>query len=103
MTKANNFVLLAALYTAQGLPYGFQAKTLPVILRLKGTSLHGISLSGILGLPWLLKLLWAPVVDSLFWPTVGRRRSYLLPTQALLGRHVEFTLVAANLNTSFPL
>lgn len=27
------------------------------------------------------KLLWSPIVDSVYWPAVGRRRSWILPLQ----------------------
>ncbi|MES1922276.1 hypothetical protein MHBO_003786, partial [Bonamia ostreae] len=31
--------------------------------------------------PYSLKLLWSPLVDSIFWKKIGRRRSWILPTQ----------------------
>ena len=76
--------LLWALYFVQGLPFGFQATAVPVLLREQGASLVVVGLSGMLALPWLLKPLWAPVVDRYHLAAVGRRKSWLLPTQALL-------------------
>lgn len=73
--------LLAALYLCQGLPYGFFVQALPVLLRRQGVSLEAIGLSSLLALPWALKFLWAPLVDRRFSPTLGRRRSWLLPLQ----------------------
>ena len=35
--------------------------------------------------PFSLKLLWAPLVDSLYVPALGQRRTWLLPVQALVG------------------
>ncbi len=31
------------------------------------------------------KLLWSPFVDSVYWPAVGRRRSWILPLQVGIG------------------
>ncbi len=80
MTKLG---FLAVLYLAQGLPYGFFTQALPVLLRKQGLSLPAIGLTSLLALPWALKFLWAPLVDGRWWPSVGRRRSWILPTQAL--------------------
>ena len=35
--------------------------------------------------PFSLKLLWAPIVDAVFWRKFGRRKSWLVPVQALAG------------------
>lgn len=73
--------LLSSLYLAQGLPYGFFTQALPAMLRQQGVSLEGIGLTSLLALPWGLKFLWAPAVDRLGWPRIGRRRSWILPLQ----------------------
>ena len=75
---------LFALYFVQGLPYGFQVGALPVYLRESGTSLIGIGLAGALSLPWVAKILWAPVVDRWYVRGLGRRRSWILPMQLAL-------------------
>ena len=56
--------LLWILYFLQGIPYGFQTKFLPVFLRSYSLSLTLISFTRLLSLPWLLKPLWAPLVDK---------------------------------------
>jgi MFS transporter, PAT family, beta-lactamase induction signal transducer AmpG len=76
--------LLSALYFVQGLPFGFQATALPVYLRTLGISVRTISLLGVLSLPWLLKLFWAPFVDRYGSPRIGRRKSWILPLQLAL-------------------
>jgi MFS family permease len=68
--------LLGTLYFAQGLPFGFQTKALPLFLTSAGASLTTVSLSYALSLAWGLKLLWAPLVDRF-----GRRKSWLVPLQ----------------------
>ncbi len=77
------FFLLTSLYFAQGLPFGFFTQFLPVMLRQQGVSLKAIGASYLLALPWSLKFLWAPVVDRYGSERVGRRRSWILPIQAL--------------------
>lgn len=32
-----------------------------------------------------LKLLWAPIVDSVYWKRMGRRKSWMVPCQYLIG------------------
>jgi len=76
MTRRHKILLLAALYVAQGLPYGFFTQALPVLLRDAGLSLKAISATSLLFLPWALKFLWAPVVDHR-----GTRRQWLLSLQ----------------------
>ncbi|HWN67913.1 MAG TPA: MFS transporter, partial [Haliangium sp.] len=78
------FAVLFVLYFVQGLPYGFQVGALPVYLREAGISLTGISLAGALSLPWMLKILWAPLVDRWHVRRLGRRRSWILPLQLAL-------------------
>lgn len=78
---ALRLTLLGALYVVQGLPFGFQATALPVLLRRQGTSLEAIGFAGALALPWVLKILWAPLVDTWFSRRIGRRKSWILPCQ----------------------
>lgn len=73
---------LTLLYFAQGLPFGFQATALPLLLRERGVSLQAIGLSGLLAVPWLAKALWAPWVDRYGHPGFGRRKSWIVPLQA---------------------
>jgi MFS transporter, PAT family, beta-lactamase induction signal transducer AmpG len=73
--------LLFSLYFCQGLPGGFLAVVLPVILRERGMSLTTIGLASFLSLPWVLKVLWAPLVDRYGSVSVGRRKSWILPAQ----------------------
>ena len=35
--------------------------------------------------PFSLKLLWAPIVDAIFFKSIGRRKSWLVPVQTLAG------------------
>jgi len=73
--------LLGSLYLSQGLPFGFFAQALPVLLRERGLSLPAIGLSSLLALPWALKFAWAPVVDHTGFAGFGRRKSWIVPLQ----------------------
>jgi MFS transporter, PAT family, beta-lactamase induction signal transducer AmpG len=68
-------------YFVQGLPFGFQARALPVYLRAEGVELHTISLASTLSVAWLLKPLWAPMVDTVYVRAWGRRKSWIVPMQ----------------------
>jgi PAT family beta-lactamase induction signal transducer AmpG len=73
--------LLFALYFCQGLPGGFLSRALPAILRMEGLSLTAVGFAGALSLPWMLKVLWAPLVDRFGHAGFGRRKSWLVPAQ----------------------
>lgn len=72
------------LYLSQGLPFGFQATALPALLRERGISLTAIGFAGALAAPWLLKPLWAPLVDRYWSGKIGRRRSWIIPLQTFM-------------------
>jgi len=72
--------VVAALYFAQGLPYGIFAELVPTFLRFQGVALDDISqIVARLGLAWTLKFLWAPLVDQL-----GSRKAWIVGAQLLL-------------------
>ena len=70
--------LLSFLYFLQGLPYGLQARFLPIYFRAHGMSLSNIGFIKVLFFPWMCKTLWAPLVDRhgnkktwLWWSMLG--------------------------------
>ncbi|KAL3867244.1 hypothetical protein ACJMK2_044460 [Sinanodonta woodiana] len=73
MIISPNVAFLAALYFLQGLPYGLQSHFLPLYFRTHGMALSSISLLKLLLTPWMLKALWAPLVDK-----YGTKRKWLL-------------------------
>jgi MFS family permease len=76
MSRSYKIILLIALYTAQGLPFGFFSLAPQVLMREAGYSLTQISLFSLVSLPWVLKFLWAPFLDH-----TGTRRAWLLGFQ----------------------
>lgn len=92
---------LVALYAAQGIPFGFTMLYVPLqIAERPDFSYAKATLFTLASFPWLLKLLWAPAADTWFWTRLGRRRSWILPAQALL---VLTSLAATGVNFDGPL
>ena len=56
-------VTVVALEIASGLPFGVVQDLAPLWLRVHGVDLATLGAMGLVGLPWTLKALWAPVVD----------------------------------------
>lgn len=83
MRTPGKLALLSTLYFSQGLPYGFFTQALPAFLREREISLAVIGATSLLTIPWAMKFLWAPLVDRFGSERLGRRRTWILPLQAL--------------------
>lgn len=80
----NSISLLMFLYFLQGIPIGLTG-SLPFILSSRKISYADQGTFSFALWPFSLKLLWAPIVDSIFWKRFGRRKSWLIPVQYLIG------------------
>src|SRR5256885_2804161 len=73
---------------SSGLPLALSGSTLLVWMRESGVDLVTIGLFAMVGTPYTLKFLWAPLVDALHVPfftrAFGRRRGWLVFSQLLL-------------------
>jgi PAT family beta-lactamase induction signal transducer AmpG len=71
---------------ASGLPFFLigTGKAFQAWMTSSGVDLATIGLFSMVGLPYSLKFLWAPVLDRYVPPILGRRRGWLLITQILL-------------------
>ncbi|SDH40730.1 MFS transporter [Roseospirillum parvum] len=76
--------VIGALYLAQGISFGLVVEALPALLRAGGVPLELIALVPMAMLPWMVKVVWAPLVDNRGGRRLGRRRGWILPTQGLL-------------------
>ena len=75
---------LVAFTSPQAVPLGFFITAMPVILRSEGLPIEHVGLFSAIAFPWLLKFLWAPVVDGHRWPFArGHYLSWILLLQAL--------------------
>ena len=79
---------------SSGLPLALSGTTLLVWMREVGVDLGTIGLFALVGTPYTLKFLWAPLTDALDVPflsrLLGRRRAWLVLTQALLIAAIVF-------------
>jgi PAT family beta-lactamase induction signal transducer AmpG len=82
------WVMVALGFTA-GMPLALTAMTLRQWLSESGTSLAAIGFTAGIGLPYSFKFLWAPALDQIRPPLLGRRRGWLLT--------IQLALVAASL------
>ncbi|XP_047991733.1 acetyl-coenzyme A transporter 1 [Leguminivora glycinivorella] len=79
-----NIAVLLFLYTLQGIPLGL-AGAVPMLLQNRGITYTQQAEFSFVNWPFSVKLLWAPIVDALFWPKFGRRKTWLVPVQYLIG------------------
>ncbi|XP_023936092.2 acetyl-coenzyme A transporter 1 [Bicyclus anynana] len=79
-----NISVLLFLYTLQGIPLGL-AGAIPMLLQNRGITYTQQAEFSFVNWPFSAKLLWAPVVDAMFWPKFGRRKTWLVPVQYMIG------------------
>lgn len=79
-----NIAVLLFLYTLQGIPLGL-AGAIPMLLQNRGITYTQQAEFSFVNWPFSVKLLWAPIVDAIFWPEFGRRKTWLVPVQYLIG------------------
>lgn len=66
---------------ASGLPLALTSGTLQAWLTIENVDLKTIGIFTLVGLPYTLKFLWAPVMDRIVPPWLGRRRGWMVLTQ----------------------
>jgi len=69
---------------ACGLPLLLTITVLQAWMKEQGVDLTVIGMISLVGLPYTLKFLWAPVLDRFTLPFLGRRRGWLLVAQVAL-------------------
>ena len=78
--------MLICIFTgfSSGLPLFVLYQLVPGWLRDQGVSLAEIGLFSLIGIPYVWKFLWSPLMDRYTLGGLGRRRSWMLATQLLL-------------------
>ena len=71
----------------QGIPLGLAA-AIPLILTNRHVSYKQQAEFSFAYWPFSIKLLWAPIVDSCYLPSFGRRKTWLVPVQV---REIEIS------------
>jgi len=90
-----NIAVLLFLYILQGIPLGIAA-AIPLILTNRNVSYKQQAEFSFAYWPFSVKLLWAPIVDSIYVKSFGRRKSWLVPVQYLIG--ATMYILAQNVN-----
>lgn len=95
MTEKSNPTLLQALGDkrmtailmlgfASGLPLNLTGSTLQAWLTDVGLDIKTIGIFSLVGVPYIFKVLWAPMLDRYLPPLLGRRRGWIVIFQILL-------------------
>lgn len=79
--RDKRLLLVLAQGFASGLPLALTASTLTFWLSKEGVSKSSIGLFALVGTAYSVKFLWAPFLDRLAAPMLGRRRFWLLVSQ----------------------
>lgn len=100
--SGSKYATLLSLYLAQSIPMSFFSTVMPVIMRLEAYSLTEIGLIQLIKLPWILKFLWAPMVDRTGSSVKGYKKwiigseifyAIVIFSIAFLSLKVDFTLI----------
>lgn len=75
---------LLLLGVSSGLPLFLTSKTLQAWMTVEGVNLAAIGLFSLVGVPYSLKFIWAPLLDRFTLPFLGRRRGWLILIQCAL-------------------
>ncbi len=97
--EANKYFTLLSLYLAQSIPMSFFSTVVPVIMRMENYSLESIGYLQLMKLPWIIKFLWAPMVDRSCNCTRHYRR-WILASEIFYAI-VIFSIGFLNLETNF--
>ncbi len=86
---------IAFLGFASGLPLALAGGTLQAWMAVEGVDLKVIGIFSLVGLPYALKFLWAPLLDRYALPFLGRRRGWIFFIQiALMGLIISLGLMS---------
>ena len=97
--ELNKYYTLLSLYLAQSIPMSFFSTVIPVIMRMENYSLESIGYIQLIKLPWIIKFLWAPLVDRTSQSSNQYRRWIL--TSEFFYAAVIFSIGFFNLETDF--
>lgn len=101
MKKARSYTLFTffSLYIAQSIPMSFFATALPVLMRQGDYSLWAIAMLKLIKLPWIIKFLWSPWIDSRS-ETVRDYKRWIIGSEIVYAALI-FVVAYLNLATDF--
>lgn len=82
--RSRQMASIALLGFSSGLPFYLTNRTMQAWLAQDGIDLSTIGFLSLVGLPYSLKFLWAPLLDRYSLPGFSRRKGWILATQCLL-------------------
>lgn len=83
-SKNARFLSLLFLGFSSGLPFALTGSTLQAWFTQSGISVVTIGALSLVGMPYIWKFLWAPLMDRFVPPLWGRRRGWIAITQLVL-------------------
>ena len=93
--KKSHFLSLLFLGFSSGLPFALTGSTLQAWFTQSGVSVVTIGALSLVGMPYVWKFLWAPLLDRFIPPFGGRRRGWIAIAQLVL---CALLFVLASLN-----
>jgi len=81
---AHRWIAILVLGFASGLPLALTGLAMQAWLTMDGLDLAAIGFLTLIGIPYTFKFLWAPLLDRVDLPLLGRRRGWIVLMQALL-------------------
>ncbi len=84
LAAAHRWAVILVLGFASGLPLALTGQALQAWLTVDGLDLAQIGFLTLIGIPYTFKFLWAPLMDRVDLPLLGRRRGWVVLTQLLL-------------------
>jgi PAT family beta-lactamase induction signal transducer AmpG len=93
--RARTLTAVTLLGFASGLPLALSASTLEAWCAVSGVSLKTIGVLKLVAFAYVFKFLWAPLVDRIAPPSLGRRRGWVLTMQAAI---IAVLIVTAGLS-----
>lgn len=100
-SNKQKFFVLFSLYIAQSIPMSFFASIMPVIMRQENFSLESIGMLQLVKLPWIIKFLWAPLIDR-NTKTSGDFRKWIFGSEIFYAI-IIFSIGFLNLEINFSL
>ncbi len=80
----SRMIVMLILGFASGFPISLTTTTVQAWYTVAGVNIETIGILTLVGLPYLLKFLWAPIMDRFIPPFFGRRRGWVVITQVWL-------------------
>jgi PAT family acetyl-CoA transporter-like MFS transporter 1 len=79
-----NIMLIFFMYALQSVPTGL-LMSIPLILSARKVSYADQGTLSFASWPFAVKILWAPIVDSIYVKRIGRRKCWIIAVQLIIG------------------